>query len=314
MEGLTSLNTLLVFLQYFQSTINFVFALMEVDPFLWSRTLKEQSSPSSWNWLKTNPCDPILLLGTTSLGPIRPTMKICRNLDFMLINWIIIQLITSSSIEFAGNFWTCMSASLLGPYFQVRMPWYKTHVQWTRNRFFYIANYLNVCFDRLYYSSSACLACLSGSCLHIMADHHVQDEKEVKRRKQLKKMTKILAKAWELPKSEPFQESSRFSSQGNVFDLATLGEYLGEGCYKLGRSGWAKFAQDIGGVYNRHIEWYVINITWLTICYQCNVVVTSLRNGGCQGADFRRLLESSKHSSILEIELIGSCGSSRLPI
>ena len=175
------------------------------------------------------------------------------------------------------------------------------------------ANYLNVCIDRLYYSSRACLACLSGSCLHIMADHHVEDEKDVKRRKQLKKMTKILAKAWELPKSEPFQESSRFSSQGNVFDLATLGEYLGEGCYKLGRSGWAKFAQDIGGVYNRHIEWYVINITGLTICYQCSSVGTSSRNGGCQGADFRRLLESSMHSCLLEIELLGSFDSLAFP-
>jgi hypothetical protein len=91
-----------------------------------------------------------------------------------------------------------------------------------------------------------------------MADNQVNDEKEVKRRKQLKKMTKILAKAWELQKSEPFQESSRTSTQGNVFDLASLGEYLSEGAYKVGRSGWVKFAQDIGGVYNRHIERCVI--------------------------------------------------------
>jgi hypothetical protein len=94
-----------------------------------------------------------------------------------------------------------------------------------------------------------------------MADNQAHDEKEVKRRKQLKKMTKILEKAWEIPKSEPFQESSRSSSKGNVFDLATLGEYLGEGSYKVGRSGWEKFAQDIGGVYNRHIEWYVLFVS-----------------------------------------------------
>jgi hypothetical protein len=87
-----------------------------------------------------------------------------------------------------------------------------------------------------------------------MADNQVNDEKEVKRRKQLKKMTKILAKAWELEKSEPFQESSRTSTHGNVFDLASLGEYLSEGAYKVGRSGWVMFAQDIGGVYNRHIK------------------------------------------------------------
>lgn len=81
-----------------------------------------------------------------------------------------------------------------------------------------------------------------------------KDEKEVKRRKQLKKMTKILSRAWDLPHSDPFQESNKTSSADNVFDLAGIGANLDKGIYKLGRSHWEHFARDIGGVYNRHIE------------------------------------------------------------
>jgi hypothetical protein len=87
-----------------------------------------------------------------------------------------------------------------------------------------------------------------------MADKAEPDEKEVKRRKQVKKMTKILARAWELPDADPFQECSKKSTAEDVFDLASLGQNLDEGVYKLGRSGWEHFARDIGGVYNRHIE------------------------------------------------------------
>ena len=91
-----------------------------------------------------------------------------------------------------------------------------------------------------------------------MADAKAKDEKEVKQRKQVKKMTKILSRAWELPDSGPFQEcSTKTSSAEAVFDLASLGQNLDEGVYKLGRSGWEHFARDIGGVYNRHIERYV---------------------------------------------------------
>jgi hypothetical protein len=87
-----------------------------------------------------------------------------------------------------------------------------------------------------------------------MSDALMVDEKEVKRRKQIKKMTKILARAWELPNGEPFQECTKESTTENVFDLASLGQNLDEGVYKFGRSGWEQFARDIGGVYNRHIE------------------------------------------------------------
>lgn len=84
-----------------------------------------------------------------------------------------------------------------------------------------------------------------------------KDEKEMKRRKQLKKMTKILSKAWELPDGEPFQECSKKSSPENAFDLGAVGDNLDKAVYKLGRSGWVQFARDMGGVYNRHIQRYV---------------------------------------------------------
>lgn len=82
----------------------------------------------------------------------------------------------------------------------------------------------------------------------------VVDDKEVKRRKQVKKMTKILSRAWDLPNSDPFQECTKNSTAEDVFDLASLGGNLDSGVYKCSRSGWEKFARDIGGVYNRHIE------------------------------------------------------------
>eukprot|EP00546_Thalassionema_frauenfeldii_P016880 CAMPEP_0178899764 /NCGR_PEP_ID=MMETSP0786-20121207/3086_1 /TAXON_ID=186022 /ORGANISM="Thalassionema frauenfeldii, Strain CCMP 1798" /LENGTH=1483 /DNA_ID=CAMNT_0020570667 /DNA_START=44 /DNA_END=4492 /DNA_ORIENTATION=- len=88
-----------------------------------------------------------------------------------------------------------------------------------------------------------------------MADKNsANDEKEVKRKKQTRKMTKILAQAWDLPKAEPYQECDKVSSSGNIFDLSAIGRNLDDGVYKLGRSGWEEFARDIGGVYNRHVS------------------------------------------------------------
>eukprot|EP00547_Thalassionema_nitzschioides_P013554 CAMPEP_0194249628 /NCGR_PEP_ID=MMETSP0158-20130606/20923_1 /TAXON_ID=33649 /ORGANISM="Thalassionema nitzschioides, Strain L26-B" /LENGTH=1526 /DNA_ID=CAMNT_0038986183 /DNA_START=14 /DNA_END=4591 /DNA_ORIENTATION=- len=80
------------------------------------------------------------------------------------------------------------------------------------------------------------------------------DEKEEKKRKQGRKMTKILARAWDLPNSQPYQKCDKISSVGNIFDLSAIGRNLDDGVYKLGRSGWEEFARDIGGVYNRHIS------------------------------------------------------------
>lgn len=83
------------------------------------------------------------------------------------------------------------------------------------------------------------------------------EEKEKKRRKQLKRMAKVLAKAWEL--NEPvFQEDPK-STPDYVLSLTTVGEKIDAEHYRLGRHGWEEFAQDLGGVYNRHIQRYVQN-------------------------------------------------------
>lgn len=87
-----------------------------------------------------------------------------------------------------------------------------------------------------------------------MSDKIAKEDKEAKRRKQLKRMTKILSKAWELPNADVFHESQAQSNNENVFDLASLGKNLDDGIYKLGRHGWERFAKDIGGVYNLHVK------------------------------------------------------------
>jgi len=80
------------------------------------------------------------------------------------------------------------------------------------------------------------------------------DEKEIKRKKQVKRMTKIISKAWSIPNSEPFQEWTKHPSQpGEPLDLTSVGRALDNGRYPHGRSGWETFANDIGGVYTWHI-------------------------------------------------------------
>jgi hypothetical protein len=65
-------------------------------------------------------------------------------------------------------------------------------------------------------------------------------------------MNKILFKAWSLPSSSPFQVcSSKHHSSGG--DLTTVGENLDRGKYEHGRSGWEKFAVDVGCVYNGYL-------------------------------------------------------------
>lgn len=77
-------------------------------------------------------------------------------------------------------------------------------------------------------------------------------EREKKRQKGLRRMGKILSKAWELPQSECFQ-----ASKHTKLTLSMIGEKLDEESYRYGRHGWEEFAKDIGGVYNRHIHRYV---------------------------------------------------------
>ena len=77
-------------------------------------------------------------------------------------------------------------------------------------------------------------------------------DREKKRQKALRRMGKILSKAWELPQSECFQ-----ASKHSIATLSIIGEKIDKEGYKYGRHGWEDFAKDIGGVYNRHIHRYV---------------------------------------------------------
>jgi hypothetical protein len=76
-----------------------------------------------------------------------------------------------------------------------------------------------------------------------------EDEKETKRKKQFKRMGKILGKVWDLDAA--FQESDNSESGG------ATGQKIDQVVYRLGRHGWEDFACDLGGVYNRHIKGYV---------------------------------------------------------
>ena len=73
-----------------------------------------------------------------------------------------------------------------------------------------------------------------------------------KAQKHRKRINKILVKAWNLPDAGPFQETSH-PSEDEVRDLTTVGQNLDKGVYKHGRTGWEKFAKDMGLVYNWHI-------------------------------------------------------------
>jgi hypothetical protein len=87
------------------------------------------------------------------------------------------------------------------------------------------------------------------------------EEKEARRKRQAKKMTKIITKAWNLPHAEHFTQAtsgadaSSGSADGSPRDLTGIGQALDAGAYHLGRHGWEKFAADLGGVYNRFIRY-----------------------------------------------------------
>jgi hypothetical protein len=93
------------------------------------------------------------------------------------------------------------------------------------------------------------------------------DEREKRRKKQAKRMGKILARVWELPDSSAFQDDGTGKSEessddddsgkdSNLCCLVAVGNKLDRDGYKVGRHGWEEFAADLGGVYNRHIVRY----------------------------------------------------------
>lgn len=84
------------------------------------------------------------------------------------------------------------------------------------------------------------------------------EDKEKKRRKQLKRMGKILSAAWE-ESDAVFQDAERPSgcSEDAVYCLTDIGAKLDNQAYRVGKHGWEDFCKDLGGVYNRHIKRYV---------------------------------------------------------
>ena len=75
-----------------------------------------------------------------------------------------------------------------------------------------------------------------------MSSPATTDDKEQKRRKQLKRMNKILANAWK-ESDDSFQDG-----------LATIGQKLDANEYRFGKHGWEDFSKDLGGVYNYHVH------------------------------------------------------------
>jgi hypothetical protein len=80
------------------------------------------------------------------------------------------------------------------------------------------------------------------------------DDKEKKRKKQIKRMSKILGKLWDL--DADFQDANDNSSKSAVHCLTDVGQRMDQGHYKVGRHGWEDFSRDLGGVYQQHIQRY----------------------------------------------------------
>jgi hypothetical protein len=84
-----------------------------------------------------------------------------------------------------------------------------------------------------------------------MSDHAHDAEREKKRKKALRRMGKIIAKAWELPNADAFHTAPQSNS---ILCLTAVGKKVDEEDYRHGRHGWEDFSKDIGGVYNRHVH------------------------------------------------------------
>jgi hypothetical protein len=91
-----------------------------------------------------------------------------------------------------------------------------------------------------------------------------EEIRKMKLKKQEKKMTKVLSKAWSLDGADLFQEAVAVSADSNAnasnsstagirLDLSTVGQHLDNGEYSLGRKGWEAFAAELGYVYNQFI-------------------------------------------------------------
>ena len=76
------------------------------------------------------------------------------------------------------------------------------------------------------------------------------EKKERQRRKQFKRMGKILGAAWDW--DPDFQDRKDESEE--VVCLTDIGQKVDEQSYRLGRHGWKDFSRELSGVYHRHIH------------------------------------------------------------
>ena len=92
-----------------------------------------------------------------------------------------------------------------------------------------------------------------------MSSNPTKEEiRKMKRKKQEKKMTKILSKSWGLERAEIFHDASTAMAadgSGSTFsiDLSVVGQKLENEDYPLGRKGWETFAAELGFVYNQFL-------------------------------------------------------------
>lgn len=83
-------------------------------------------------------------------------------------------------------------------------------------------------------------------------------EKEKRRRKQFKRMGKILGKVWDLDAAFQDRSDENNDAAGDddpdhlVLCLTDVGGRIDGQAYRVGRHGWEDFARDLGGVFNRH--------------------------------------------------------------
>ena len=91
--------------------------------------------------------------------------------------------------------------------------------------------------------------------------------KEKKRRKQFKRMGKILAAAWDWDAAfQDKDDDDNNDSSNNITCLTDVGQQLDEQAYRLGRHGWEDFSRDLAGVYHTHIHAYVIVVVVVCVC------------------------------------------------
>jgi len=90
-------------------------------------------------------------------------------------------------------------------------------------------------------------------------------EKEKRRKKQFKRMGKILGKCWDL--DVVFQDrTASDTDEEQVLCLTDIGKRIDDQAYRLGKHGWEDFARDLGGVFNRHAKGLVNFPFYFELC------------------------------------------------